>query len=79
MSPFLWTVKSTRTLAGLFPPPGRGGTTSRTRRWARPFPLEGVFDVYGNDGWVNVGDHHDTPAFAVASILRRWDRMGRLR
>ena len=39
----------------------------------------GVFDVGGNEGWVNVGDHHDTPAFAVASILRWWERMGRLR
>ncbi len=39
----------------------------------------GVFDVYGNEGWVNVGDHHDTPAFAVASILRWWERMGKLR
>ena len=37
----------------------------------------GVFDVAANEGWVNVGDHHDTPAFAVASIARWWERMGR--
>jgi hypothetical protein len=39
----------------------------------------GVFDLYANEGWVNVGDHHDTPAFAVASIARWWERMGRQR
>ena len=25
----------------------------------------GVYDIGGNEGWVNVGDDHDTPAFAV--------------
>lgn len=39
----------------------------------------GVFDLAANEGWVNVGDHHDTPAFAVASIARWWERMGRAR
>jgi len=39
----------------------------------------GVYDLAGNEGWVNVGDHHDTPAFAVASIARWWERMGQLR
>jgi hypothetical protein len=39
----------------------------------------GVYDVGGNEGWVNVGDHHDPPAFAVASIARWWQRMGRAR
>jgi hypothetical protein len=37
----------------------------------------GVFDIGANEGWVNVGDDHDTPAFAVASIARWWERMGR--
>lgn len=39
----------------------------------------GVLDVGANEGWVNVGDDHDTPAFAVASIARWWQRMGRVR
>lgn len=39
----------------------------------------GVYDIAANEGWVNVGDHHDTPAFAVASIARWWQNMGRLR
>ena len=39
----------------------------------------GVLDLAANEGWVNVGDDHDTPAFAVASIARWWERMGRAR
>jgi Rhodopirellula transposase DDE domain len=39
----------------------------------------GVLDIGANEGWVNVGDDHDTPAFAVASIARWWERMGRIR
>jgi hypothetical protein len=39
----------------------------------------GVYDLAANEGWVNVGDDHDTPAFAVASIARWWERMGRAR
>ncbi|MGH8994487.1 MAG: ISAzo13 family transposase [Acidimicrobiales bacterium] len=39
----------------------------------------GVLDIEANEGWVNVGDDHDTPAFAVASIARWWERMGRAR
>ena len=37
----------------------------------------GVLDVGANEGWVNVGDDHDTPAFAVASIAGWWERMGK--
>jgi hypothetical protein len=39
----------------------------------------GVLDIGANQGWVSVGDDHDTPAFAVASIARWWERMGRAR
>jgi hypothetical protein len=39
----------------------------------------GVYDIGSNEGWVSVGDDHDTPAFAVASIGRWWERMGRVR
>ena len=39
----------------------------------------GVYDIAANEGWVNVGDDHDTPAFAVASIARWWERMGKQR
>ncbi len=39
----------------------------------------GVYDLTHNTGWVNVGIDHDTAPFAVESIRRWWDRMGRLR
>jgi len=58
-----------------------------TRTQVHDFPDEemgkaipyGVLDVGANEGWVNVGDDHDTPAFAVASIARWWERMGKAR
>ncbi|MCY3752159.1 MAG: ISAzo13 family transposase [Gammaproteobacteria bacterium] len=37
----------------------------------------GVYDMGGNEAWVSVGCDHDTPAFAVASLRRWWDEMGR--
>jgi hypothetical protein len=36
----------------------------------------GIFDVAGNEGFVNVGTDHDTPHFAVRSIHRWWELMG---
>jgi Rhodopirellula transposase DDE domain len=37
----------------------------------------GVYDISKNTGWVNVGVDHDTAAFAVQSIRRWWESMGR--
>ncbi len=37
----------------------------------------GVYDMARNEAWVNVGRDHDTPAFAVASIRRWWQVMGK--
>ena len=37
----------------------------------------GVYDMARNEAWVNVGRDHDTPAFAVASIRRWWNAMGK--
>ena len=37
----------------------------------------GVYDMGRNEAWVNVGRDHDTPAFAVASIRRWWNAMGK--
>jgi hypothetical protein len=36
----------------------------------------GVYDVSRNEGWVSVGIDHDTARFAVAAILRWWQRLG---
>jgi len=36
----------------------------------------GVYDMARNEAWVSVGNDHDTPAFAVASIRQWWKMMG---
>jgi hypothetical protein len=37
----------------------------------------GVYDLAHNAGWVNVGIDHDTAAFAVESIRRWWNELGK--
>jgi transposase len=37
----------------------------------------GVYDLAQNEAWVSVGTDHDTAAFAVASIRRWWQTMGK--
>jgi transposase len=37
----------------------------------------GVYDLARNAGWVNVGLDHDTAAFAVESLRRWWNEVGR--
>jgi hypothetical protein len=37
----------------------------------------GVYDLGANTGWVSVGCDHDTAAFAVASLRRWWETMGK--
>jgi hypothetical protein len=39
----------------------------------------GIYDIANNEGWVNVGDSADTAEFAVESIRRWWNQMGRHR
>jgi len=36
----------------------------------------GVYDVAADEGWVSVGDDHDTAAFAVSTIGRWWNMVG---
>ena len=38
----------------------------------------GVYDLGQNEAWVSVGTDHDTAAFAVESIRRWWQTMGKL-
>jgi transposase len=37
----------------------------------------GIYDLAANTGWVSVGTDHDTAAFAVESIRRWWNAVGR--
>jgi hypothetical protein len=39
----------------------------------------GVYDIAANHGWVSVGIDADTAAFAVESIRRWWQKLGRAR
>lgn len=39
----------------------------------------GVYDIANNDGWVSVGTDHDTASFAVETIRRWWNIMGKPR
>ena len=39
----------------------------------------GVYDIAANAGWISVGIDHDTAAFAVESIRRWWQELGKLR
>lgn len=36
----------------------------------------GIYDLFRNEGWVNVGIDNDTASFAVESIRRWWNMMG---
>lgn len=44
--------------------------------FAKAIPY-GVYDIANNAGWVSVGDVADTAEFAVESIRRWWDTLGR--
>lgn len=39
----------------------------------------GVYDPTANRGWVSVGVDHDTAEFAVETLRRWWEKMGRAR
>ena len=39
----------------------------------------GIYDISNNEGWVSVGDTADTAEFAVESIRRWWNTMGKQR
>ena len=46
--------------------------------FAKAIPY-GIYDVANDEGWVSVGDSADTAEFAVESIRRWWNQMGRAR
>ena len=76
-------------LVGPFKNPGREwrpqGTPEQVRvhdfligELGRAVPY-GVYDLAANTGWVSVGVDHDTAAFAVQTIRRWWQEVGRAR
>jgi hypothetical protein len=48
----------------------------RLGEFAKAIPY-GVYDIGNDEGWVNVGDSADTAEFAVESIRRWWNTLGR--
>ena len=46
--------------------------------FAKAIPY-GIYDTANDEGWVSVGDSADTAEFAVESIRRWWNQMGRAR
>ncbi len=46
--------------------------------FAKAIPY-GIYDLSNDEGWVSVGDTADTAEFAVESIRRWWNQMGRTR
>jgi transposase len=46
--------------------------------FAKAIPY-GIYDTVNDQGWVSVGDSADTAEFAVESIRRWWNEMGRTR
>jgi transposase len=46
--------------------------------FAKAIPY-GVYDIGNDEGWVSVGDSADTAEFAVESIRRWWNQMGKAR
>jgi len=61
------------------------GRPTRVKTYDFPEPQQGkacpygIYDLTRNEGWVNVGLSHDTAQFAVESIRRWWEKMGRQR
>ena len=49
-----------------------------TKELGRAVPY-GIYDLAANAGWVNVGVDNDTAAFAVQTIRRWWQEVGRVR
>jgi transposase len=45
------------------------------RKKAIPY---GIYDIAANQGFVNIGQDHDTAEFAVASLKRWWEQEGRV-
>lgn len=72
-------------LIGLFRNPGASYSREARAVKEKDFPSEadgkglpyGIYDPIQNYGYVNVGTSHDTPQFAVNSIDRWWQQIGK--
>ncbi len=85
--PVIWVDTKKKELIGDFKNDGREWQpkNSPETTLVHDFPQDatgkaipyGIYDMGRNEAWVNIGRDHDTPAFAVASIRRWWNAMGK--
>ena len=67
--------------------PGRVLSNARLRGWDHDFPTHsagvviphGLFDVALNEGYLHLGDSHDTCQFATDALIDYWQNYGRRR
>jgi hypothetical protein len=76
-----------REMLGDYVRPGRVLSDARLRGWDHDFPTHspgvviphGLFDVALNEGYLHLGDSHDTSQFAADALIDYWQHYGRHR
>lgn len=76
-----------REMLGDYVRPGRVLSDTRLRGWDHDFPTHspgvviphGLFDVALNEGYLHLGDSHDTSQFAADALIDYWQHYGRHR
>ena len=76
-----------REILGDYVRPGRVLSDARLRGWDHDFPTRslgvviphGLYDLAINDGYLHLGDSHDTSEFAADALIDYWRHYGRRR
>lgn len=76
-----------REILGDYVRAGRVFSTAALRGWDHDFPTHstgvviphGLYDLARNEGYLHLGDSHDTSQFAADALIDWWRRYGRLR
>lgn len=76
-----------REILGDYVRPGRVLSRGRLRGWDHDFPTRsegiviphGLYDLALNEGYLHLGDSHDTSEFAADALIDYWRRYGRQR
>ncbi len=86
-SPILSMDTKKREIVGDYVRPGRVLSDAPLRGWDHDFPTHskgvviphGLFDVARNEGYLHLGESHDTSEFAAAALIDWWRNYGRQR
>jgi hypothetical protein len=76
-----------REILGDYVRPGRVLSSARLRGWDHDYPTHsggiviphGLFDLTLNEGYLHLGDSHETSEFAVDALIDYWQNYGRQR